>query len=402
MTKKTFISLAILLSLSGNIICQKSVNQISIKNIGREKLVDFTLELPLSKFNLSLTNYIAIVDNKIVPIETSENIFGIKTIILPIDTLDVNKTHKIEIKEGFSATYPKRTYAELSHKIGGHFEGKKYVGSFSWAKTNYIRVPDEYTDHSFYLKYEGPGWESDKTAYRFYLDWRNAMDLFAKKTPLMILPGVGIDGYDSYHKPSDWGMDVLKVGKALGVGSIAVWDGKIAIRVDKKDSTICYIKADGKIRSQVMTTYFGWNANGIKCNLKSLISIDAGSRATHVELLTDKDLPNIASGLNIEKDVEILTEEKPLGEWTYFATFGKQSLADDNMGLAIFYRKKQLKEITKDPLSHVIVLNQDHRFVEYYFMATWEQEWQSVKSKADFLNAIQEVENRLNNKIQIR
>ena len=34
----------------------------------------------------------------------------------------------------------------------------------------------------------------------------------------MVLPEVGLDGYDSYHEMSDWGADILKVGNRLGMG----------------------------------------------------------------------------------------------------------------------------------------------------------------------------------------
>jgi hypothetical protein len=87
-------------------------------------------------------------------------------------------------------------------------------------------LPGSFKDHSYYIKYEGAGWESDKVAYRFYLDQRNALDAFGKKTPGIILPAVGVDGYDNYHKMAVWGMDDMEVGKSLGIGSIAIGMGK--------------------------------------------------------------------------------------------------------------------------------------------------------------------------------
>jgi hypothetical protein len=273
-----------------------------------------------------------------------------------------------------------------------------YEGGYAWVKPNYLRVPDGFTDHAYYIKYEGPGWESDKVAFRFYLDWRNGIDVFAKKTPDIVLPFVGVDGYDNYHKMAVWGMDNQTVGDGLGLGSIAVWNGEKAIRVAQKDSTICYIKADGKVRSQVMTTYYGWNVNGAKCNLQSLISIDAGSRASHIELLTDKPLDNIATGIIKDRNAGFFKADSD-GEWSYIATFGKQSLNNDIAGLAVFYRKKQLKEIIGDKLNHVLVLKPEKNYTDYYFMATWELDWEHITSQADFQRCIDEVLNRLNNNL---
>ncbi|MGC3977708.1 MAG: DUF4861 family protein [Paludibacteraceae bacterium] len=255
----------------------------------------------------------------------------------------------------------------------------------------------KYSDHSYYIKYEGPGWESDKVAFRYYLDWRNGIDVFGKKTPGIVLPAVGVEDYEKYHHLADWGMDNMKVGKSLGLGSIAVWNGTKAVRVEKTDSIVAYVKADGKIRSQVATTYYGWDANGVKCNLNSLISIDAGSRASHIELKTDKNIPNFATGIFKDKNGELIRPEKSNGEWSYIATFGKQSLNGDLQGLAIFYRTKQLQKITEDELNHVILLTPENGYVDYYVMSTWELDWEPVADKITLQKCIEEVLNRLNN-----
>ena len=108
-----------------------------------------------------------------------------------------------------------KTYAEISIKEGGYWKGREYMeGKFKNVAD--LKVPSEHTDHSWYIRYEGPGWESNKIAYRLYLDWRNAIDIFGKVTETMVLSQVGQDGFDSYHEPQPWGSDILKVGKAKG------------------------------------------------------------------------------------------------------------------------------------------------------------------------------------------
>lgn len=129
-------------------------------------------------------------------------------------------------------------YAEISIAKGGQWEEAKYVNRTSFKKTNELKLPNSHTDHSSFIRYEGPGWESDKVAYRLYLDWRNAIDVFGKKTNQMILESVGQDGYDSYHKMQDWGMDILKVGNSLGLGSFGRYDGNEVHHFKKVDSTL--------------------------------------------------------------------------------------------------------------------------------------------------------------------
>ena len=376
---------------------QVNSQSFTVNNCSNHEMKDIVVEIPVRNLPISIGNYaVASKDGSTVPLEIVSNLKGNQLAVFPVKCLKPRSSNVFLLLKGNTDEYPKRTYAELAHKIGGQFNGNTYEGGFSWVKPNYMKLPGTFRDHAYYIKYEGPGWESDKVGYRFYLDQRNAIDVFGKKTPGIVLPGTGIDGYDSYHNMSDWGMDNMKVGKALGIGSIAFWDGQKAVRVENRDSAVCFIPTDGKIRSQVNTTYYGWDVGGNKFNLKSLISIDAGSRASHMELQADKYVSNLTTGIIKNNDIELLKSDYNTGDWAYIATFGKQSLNNDNMGLAVFYKKKQLKMLTEDDLNHLVVLTPENGYVEYYFMATWELEWQPVNNITDFMNALDEELIRLN------
>lgn len=282
-----------------------------------------------------------------------------------------------------SREYPKRTQAELSHKFGGKFVNRKYEGG-TFQNVQYLRVPPEHTDHSFYIRYEGPGWESDKVGYRFYLDWRNATDIFGKKTSDMVLQNVGLDGFDSYHEMSDWGMDVLKVGDALGIGSLAIWHEAKAQRVAQIDSVTCAIISDGAVQSQIQTKYFGWKVGAGVYNVVSNLSITAGSRLTKHEIEIDSNPQNLCTGIvKLDSTVLLASPEANTG-WAYLATYGKQSLANDKLGMAVLYRKNDLIEVTEDQLSHVVVLKPENGQLTYYFLGAWEQEPNGIKTAEEF------------------
>ena len=375
---------------------------ITVKNTSNQAINDYVVEISVKNLKLSIGNYMIVSNNGVeVPLEIVKDLKGNELAIFPIEKLEANSVNSFKVRKGNAIAYPKRTYAELAHKIGGKFNGNLYEGGFSWVKPNYMKVPGTFRDHAYYIKYEGPGWESDKVGYRFYLDQRNAIDAFGKKTPGIVLPAVGVDGYDNYHLMADWGMDNMKVGKALGIGSIGYFDGKNAVRVEKRDSVICFIPADGKIRSQVNTTYFGWDVDVNKFNLKSLISIDAGSKASRMELMADKNVDNLTTGIIKNKNTEFIKSLDNNGEWAYIATYGKQSLNDDSLGFAIFYRKNQLKSLSEDAINHLVVLQPANGYAEYYFMASWEMDWVSAKTKTLFLKGVEEQLIRLNSKVQV-
>jgi hypothetical protein len=334
-----------------------------------------------------------------VPVEISINIDGNAQAIFLVPLLKANETKTVKIVRGDATAYPKRTYAELAHKIGGNFKENtwKYEGGFSWVKPDRLVLPGSFHDHSYYIKYEGPGWENDKVAFRFYLDNRNAIDVFGKKTSEMVLSAVGVDGYDNYHNMADWGMDQMQVGNALGLGSIAFWDGKQAQRVEKRDATACDVVTDGKLRSQIATTYYGWQPENEKYELHSLISIDAGTRLSHIELKTDNPIDNFCTGIIKRPDTELIVSNNHENEWTYIATWGKQSLNNDMQGLAVFAKTQNIRQITSDKLNHIIVLAPDkNNYTEYYIMPTWELDKEPVVTKEDFLKCIESELNRLN------
>jgi len=392
------ISLIVFLLLIQNIYSQS----VTVRNLSNNELKDFMVEISVKKLPLSIGNYYVVSKEGVqLPVEIVSDIYGEQKAVFSIEKIEPNATLNFSFHRGQAENYPKRTYAEIAHKIGGQFVNGKYQGEFSWVKPNFMRLPGNFKDHSYFIKYEGAGWESDKVAYRFYLDQRNALDAFGKKTPGIVLPAVGVDGYDNYHKMTVWGMDDMEVGKSLGIGSIAYWDGEKASRLEKRDSLVSCVISDGKVRSQIKTIYYGWENSSNKVNLTSLITIDAGHRASHMELKIDGKLDNLTTGIIKLKNTEIIVPTSNDSEWTYFATFGCQSMNNDNMGLAVFYRKKQLKFQSEDELNHVIVLTPDNGYVEYYFMATWEKEWQPIVDKTSFLNAIEDELNCLNQKVSI-
>ncbi|PPK88758.1 uncharacterized protein DUF4861 [Neolewinella xylanilytica] len=305
-----------------------------------------------------------------------------------------------ELGDDVAPTFAPRTQAEISHKINGSWKDREYLeGEF--VNVDSLRVPDEHTDHSWYIRYEGPGWESDLVGYRFYLDWRNATDVFGKKRPEMVLQNVGQDGFDSYHEPSDWGMDVLKVGPSLGLGSLATWTEGAALRVETTDSVSSRVAENGPLRSKIRTRYYGWEAHDQKTDVVSELSIEAGSRMTRHDVRLSEPLPNLATGIvKLETGTPLRGQA---GDYAYLATWGDQSLAEDGLGLAVIYRIEDLIEITEDANSHVVVLRPDGKnALTYYFLAAWEQEPNAIDSQADFEKYLDEQLVRLSHPLEVK
>jgi unsaturated rhamnogalacturonyl hydrolase len=281
----------------------------------------------------------------------------------------------------------KQTQAEISIKEGGIWKGKEYIGG-AFKNVDRVTPPPQYSDHSFWIRYEGPGIESDKVAYRVYLDWRNGFDIFGKKVNEPVLQKVGQDGYDSYHHNADWGVDVLKVGKSLGMGGYGFWNGKSVDLVSQTDSREAIITNNGDIYSAFKINYKAWQVNKEKVDLDAHLSMNAGSRLVNVKLKASKQLPNLAIGLVKHPGTTLLEGNQNISgyAWTYVASWGKQSLSgvDDHLGMAVIFRRDDRAQQTQDETSYVSVMKDKGGELEYYFVAAWEHELNGIKTEAEF------------------
>ncbi|WP_157976002.1 DUF4861 domain-containing protein [Lewinella sp. IMCC34191] len=406
MIKPTLASLSLLLCSAA--ACGQNetpVSELSVTNPLRSDQKDAAFTVPAAKIgNGKLAGIHFQHKGEEVPYQTvdtnGDDRDDAYLLMLSLDARERTTVSALDLDGAAPPTFPDRTQAELSHKINGSWKDREYMeGEFR--NVDSLRVPDEHTDHSWYIRYEGPGWESDLVGYRFYLDWRNATDVFGKKRPDMVLQNVGQDGFDSYHEPSDWGMDVLKVGSSLGLGSLATWVEDHALRVETTDSVTSRIAENGPLRSKIRTRYYGWEANDRKTDVVSELSIEAGSRMTRHDVQLSEELPNLATGI-----VKMETGERmrgQAGDYAYLATYGDQSLADDGLGLAIIYRIEDLIELTEDEHSHVVVLQPDgDNRLTYYFLAAWQQEENGITSPSDFKTYLDEQLQRLTHPLKVK
>ena len=306
------------------------------------------------------------------------------------------ETRSFSIVEGAAATPAKRTQAEVSIKQGGEWDGKVYMGG-EFVNVDAVEPPPQYTDHSEYIRYEGPGIESDKVGYRIYLDWRNGFDIFGKLTNAVVLHTVGQDGYDSYHEPADWGLDILKVGDAVGMGGYGYWDGERIVRVSETESRSTRVVEDGPLTSTLEIAYDGWQVGGTTTDLDALLTMTAGSRLVHTRLDVSADLPNLAIGLVKHPDAEVIhgDDDVSVHAWTYVATWGPQAIDGSDLGMALFFKRGEREEQTEDEHNVVSVLEPRDGRVRYYFAAAWSQGPDGITTRDAFVEWLQQETDKL-------
>lgn len=303
-----------------------------------------------------------------------------------------------------NTNWPKLTQAEISYKEGGTWiphskaENKQAYEGGEFKNTNELSPPEYYTDHSNWIRYEGPGIESDKVGYRIYLDWRNGFDIFGKTVPEPVLQNVGQDGYESYHHMQDWGMDILKVGQSLGSGGFGIWNGKNIELVSDVQQHTATILENGSIYSSFSIDYKGWKFNDTSLDLRAQFSMNAGSRMVHTRVKPSSSLPNFAIGVVKHEGSEFVqgSFDLPGDTWTYIGSWGQQSLNNDMLGMAVLFRNGELEKIIEDTNSWAVALSGESGELEYYFTAAWQGELKAgMSSKEEFVSYLQEEAEKL-------
>lgn len=314
---------------------------------------------------------------------------GDKDGIFALTDIESKQTLVWQLKNGGdmppSAKPKKLTQAEISIKEGGKWmphanvKGKKAYQGGTFKNVDTVTLPEFYTDHSTWIRYEGPGIESDKVAYRIYLDHRNGFDIFGKTFSEPVLQKIGQDGYESYHKMLDWGMDILKVGSSLGTGGFGFWNGENLTLVSDTQSRRARIIENGNLYSSFAIDYDQWLVDGERRDVSALISMHGGSRLAHTRIAMDKALPNLAIGVVKHAGTAFLQGKmNSESAYSYIGSWGQQSESGDHLGMAVIFKTKQFQKTIEDASSYVALMQPEvgleNAVLEYYFVAAWQGE----------------------------
>lgn len=310
---------------------------------------------------------------------------SVLTCLLTLSVALVSCSEKSDTSESQAENSTSAPYAEISIKEGGNWQDgenghKEYAGG-TFKNVQEMTVPEEHTDHTWYIRYEGPGWENQNVGYRLYLDWRNAIDIFGKKVDSLALPYVGQDNFDNYHELADWGMDILTVGNALGIGGYGRYvDGDVHHFNEVENTSVTIENSDDKARVNIH--YQGWETVGESVDLQTELSIFPTGRHTRASFSFSEPIEGFCTGI-VDHGLSLLQKEG--SNWGYIATYGDQTLVDDTdkLGMAIFYKRVEVKEITDGEDDHLVVFNPVENLT-YYFLAAWEQELNGITNESDF------------------
>ena len=239
------------------------------------------------------------------------------------------------------------------------------------------------TDARFAVHYEGPGWESEETAWRIYFDKRNAIDLFRKRRPGLYLDLFASPEY-VYHQESPFGRDIYGIGKALGVAGIgALVEGKVTPVADVADRKWRVISA-GPVRAILEFEYTGWKIGARTVDLVSRITQWAGEHGfEHRVTVRNGEGVTLVTGIPNKPGTENL--DALIAPGGVVATWGHQvvvsgskaqliDLPDENLGVAVLAPREEAGEVSTDDANRLLALRPRNGVAHLYGAAMWDQE----------------------------
>lgn len=230
-------------------------------------------------------------------------------------------------------------------------------------------------------RFDGVGWESEVVGYRLYLDERNATDIQGKRIPGLYWNWIGESGVD-YQLDAFWGMDVLHVGPALGIGGIGFWIGDSVKKPLVLDRQRCRIVARGPVRAVVRNSYFGWDLGGEKVDVTSQFSIYAGDRISEHKVILDRSSSarTLVTGIVKHDSTKIVWNAKQ----GYLFTLGHQSRANDTLFMALVVDPSKVKRKSSDQYNELLLLNIERgKPISILLTSYWQGETGRMWSQAE-------------------
>ena len=344
--KKKMMMAVVAALLSLGVQAQKLV-EVTVKNPSGEARQDVPVVMDLKPWG-DIRKAVVKVDGKEIPSQLDDLdrdcVNDELCFLVNLDKKE-KKTYCVSLyEEGEQAQYPARTFAELClpsrNKKLAKNQQDIYLKSIAFDK----RTKDPY----HYVHSHGICFESDLVAMRIYFDHRQAIDLYGK-----INPGLVIEKTQFYPSEEQIaagsGDDCLWVGNTYGLGALRGWDGRNQVLLNDLKYQEQRVISEGPLRAIVELDDRGWTpAPGLKpVNATIRYTIYAGHRDFDVDVFFNKDVSNydFATGLINVKGSSEYADGKGLrgcwgSDWPTGKDDGKHKL--ETVGLGIYVPAQML------------------------------------------------------------
>ena len=224
-------------------------------------------------------------------------------------------------------------------------------------RVNSISFPGDVDNIAIYDAIYGHGAviENPWVAYRVYMDNRQSLDLYVKKTPRLELDETGF--YTTPQQLEDgYGCDVLWAGKSIGAGSFRGWQNDKAVTID----TVALRTQTVLGNSVIEVSDSNWIFNGHPLQMKQLYSVEPDSRDLNVKIILNGVLPEDRFAIGVQKletdNVGFIDRCGKAGSWGFNVPDKENPENIEQVGLGIFADPINIVDVREDELNYIFIV----------------------------------------------
>ncbi len=262
---------------------------------------------------------------------------------------------------------------------------------------------------------ESVSWENDVMGFRNYFDCRNVKDLFGKLKPALIIDKIHTPDIPDYHVLSDWGMDVLHCGSSTGSGGLALLENDSLYRLGSTDIYEYQKVIEGPVRCVFDLKYAGWHVGDQTLSAVERITIYPGKYwfQSDVTVSGFAGEKQVATGIVTSKLTNDPVDFEANREYRSIATLDKQSLNNDELGMAVLLKKAETTKVartsdvdfyglgykTVEEKKFSVVISQTYYAAQkiqadvparHYFFAVWgleNEKWKEIENFKTYISS---------------
>ena len=246
------------------------------------------------------------------------------------------------------------------------------------------------------------GWESNLCGYRMYY---GQIDFFGKRLEGLRLKNTT----ETYHRISDWGMDVLHVGRSSGLGGISLWEGERRIPVMnpmgegsiKIERTIV---SDGPVRALVKVVFSNIRSESAEYTVTMMMSAFADNRFSRQDItITSSAGDSVVYSPGLMK---IPNDTWRLDTGTgVLASWGLSDHEIGDIGLGLMFEPGEYCGFTETELDRCVKLTAPAgKRVNHWILGGWRKGFASpvAPSSSDWAKQVEETGLRLRTPVRVR
>ena len=251
---------------------------------------------------------------------------------------------------------------------------KLWDRKYRYPKINSIEFQGDVPQLSSYDAIYGHGamWENEWIGFRVYVDYRQSVDLYGKKTAQMELDSINF--YSSRDlMAKGFGEDILYVGSSIGAGSFRGYEGNKPTFVQPVSARGQRVLNEGPDSAVVEIYARDWQYQGKTLQFRQRFTALRGKREVQVDVwiegCSDRDI--FCTGVQkLESDNMGYTDRRGVvASWGSNVPDKAQKDLVERLGMAVRVDRQNLVEVREDDLNYLCLVHPVRGHIRYWLAA---------------------------------